>query len=1511
MSETSSRLADTFPAHAIAIVGMAGRFPDAPDLDKFWANIRDGVESLRDFTDAEMDAAGVPEALRNNPNFVPRGTTLDGSDLFDAEFFQMSPGEAQIMDPQQRLFLECAWEALEHAGYAPGQIDVPVGLYAGVSMNTYLLAHVLSNRAMAEAAGGYQLMLGNDKDFLCTRVSYKLDLKGPSITVQTACSTSLVAVEMACRALARGECDIAMAGGSSINFPERSGYLYQEGMIFSPDGHCRPFDAAGKGIRAGAGAGLVVLKRLRDALADGDTIHAVIRGAAVNNDGAAKAGYTAPSIDGQSEVIVMAQTLAEVEPRSIGFMEAHGTGTPLGDPIEIAALTRAFRDRTPDVGFCRLGAVKANIGHLDAAAGVAGLIKTVLCLKNAWIPPLVNFRVPNPQLSLESSPFIASAEGGPWLAGSGPRRAAVSSFGIGGTNAHVIVEEAPSLREAHVEAGPQTLVLSARSEAALSAAATNLAAALEANHAPPLADVAHTLLRGRTPFRHRRFVVAQDSAGAAADLRKAARGTSHDGGSRRVAFMFSGQGSQHAGMGHELYQQESEYRAAFDECAELLAAPLGLDLRKAVAPESDAPLSETWLTQPALFATEYSLARMWAGRGIQPAAMIGHSLGEYVAAHWAGVMTLEDALRLVVLRGRLMQEMPPGSMAAVPLAAGDLRRKLNGRAEIAAENGPELSVISGATEAVADLVAELEQGGIAARHLHTSHAFHSAMMEPALDRFSEAVAAIRLSEPRLPYVSNVTGTWITPQEAVSPDYYARHLRRAVRFGPGVQLLGDDPGLFLLEVGPGTVLSSLAQMSLPASRGRISSTLAHPNDGKSDTTAVLEANGRLWAAGVRISQTGIGAETGRTPRRVPLPSYPFERQRHWVEPAKGGVQATQGLLEKGFVTGRSKDPFLSVPGWITAPPTRSLASTSGRWIALVDTAELASEIEASLTEAGASAVVPILPGSAPRGGSPAIARPGHHEDILSALAGDDTAIAGIVVAWGESGAAITGRQRFDTLLALSHVAQLAPMEVSVPVVCLTRGAWSVLGEKVADPELALSLGPLLALSTEEPRFRFRHVDLPASDPQSSDADLLRIIIEEVLTTDTEMVCARRHGLRFHRRYDPAGNADLIGSPLKDNGICLITGGLGGVGLTIAHALAEAGPARFVLTGRSSLPDRAEWSDAIAAGHRRADAMTKVREIEALGSEVMLAACDVADPAAVKVLEERIRARWGGLDAIIHAAGLAGSGALAALQKPEDVTATLAPKVDGIRALARAFGEYELDFVVLMSSINSVISRAGAVDYAAANAFLDAWAESAERPATWSRLAVINWDAWGDVGMAARRLKEKQGADVTPIDPGVACRICLALADGSAGRVVVTPYDLTTMSTWSQRLGVHPGVDPSVQQARSAPDETAPADTSLARRDNFTSDAEYKIALIWADLLRVPLTGPEDDFFELGGHSLMATRFLAQLDAATSVKLTLRDVFDARTIGSIGALVAAADAADISAAGSDEEVEEFVL
>ena len=879
----------------IAIIGMSGRFPGARDVRAFWDNLARGVESISRFSDAELEMRPPPDA---GSAFVNARGVVEDAEFFDAEFFGCNQREAELLDPQHRVFLECAWEALESAGYDPARYPGLIGVWAGSGINSYLLYNLATGHDyLARLVGGYQqgesaAQFSNDRDFLATRLAYKLNLKGPSLTVQTACSTSLVAVAQACQALWSYQTDMALAGGVSISFPQRRGYVYQEGAIASADGHTRTFDAAAQGTVFSSGAGIVLLKRLEDARADGDSVIAVIKGAAVNNDGAGKVSFTAPSVDGQAEVIGMAQALAGVKPEALSYIEAHGTGTPLGDPIEVAGLSQAFRAGGAEgKGFCGLGSLKPNVGHMDIASGVAGLIKTSLALQHRQLPPTLNFRQPNPLLELPDSPFYVNTELLEWPANADgtPRLAGVSSFGVGGTNAHAILEEAPA--DPASEPDPrerQLFVLSARTETALEAATENLARHLREHPGLSPADVSHTLQVGRRAFDHRRIVTAHGLADAADALeRRDGKRVFSQPAARRtppVAFLFPGQGAQRVDMGTALYRTEPVFRAEIDRCAEWLRPRLdGLDLREVF--RTGEPLNQTRFTQPALFVFGYALAKLWMGWGVQPRAMLGHSVGEYVAACLAGVFSLEDGLMLVAERARLVQAQPGGVMLAVRLSEGELTPLLAEQGEnlsVAAINALELCVVSGPESAVAAFERALEKRRVVSRRLNTSHAFHSAMMQPVVEPFTALVRTVALRAPQIPFVSNLTGRWITDAEATDPAYWGRHLREAVRFADGVgELLAGQPGSVLLEAGPGQTLVPMVRQHPAAGKDSGVTVVATLQDGHDEGEAALTALGRLWLEGVEIDWNSFHAAARR--RRVPLPTYPFERRRYWIEP----------------------------------------------------------------------------------------------------------------------------------------------------------------------------------------------------------------------------------------------------------------------------------------------------------------------------------------------------------------------------------------------------------------------------------------------------------------------------------------------------------------------------------------------------------------------------------------------------------------------------------------------------
>jgi amino acid adenylation domain-containing protein len=914
----------------IAVIGMAGRFPRAADIDAFWRNLSQATDCISFFSDQELEAAGVDRATLEDKNYVKAGGVLDGADLFDASFFGFNAREAEITDPQQRVFLECAWEAMENAGYAGANYKHLISVYGGVSRNTYIY-NLFANPDVMKSAGGFQLAVASDKDFLTPRVAYKLNLKGPAVVVQTACSTSLVAIHLACQSLLAGECQMALAGGVSIMFPQTSGYFYQAGGIYAPDGACRTFDAQSQGTVLGRGAGIVVLKRLEDALAEGDHIRAVIKGSAINNDGAFKVGFTAPGLEGQTNVIRSAHGVAEVDPETISYVEAHGTATELGDPVEVLALTKAFRAGTNKNGFCALGSVKSNIGHTDAAAGVAGFIKTVLALEHRRIPPTLHFIRPNPKIELDDSPFYVCARLTDWTTNGGPRRAGVSSFGIGGTNAHMILEEAPVLEPSGRSRLNQLLVLSAKTPSALEQLTNNFAVHLRSHPEQPLADIAFTAQMGREAFAYRRMLVSRDHESAAASLEsrdphRVLSLHSHSG-DRPVVFLFPGQGTQYPEMTLGLYHEERTFHDCVDECALKLLPHLGRDLREIMYPqrdqlaEADHWLRQTALAQPALFVVEYALAKLWMEWGVQPQTMIGHSLGEYVAGTLAGIMSLDNALALVSARGSLMQSMRPGAMLAVPLPETEVAQLLGKDLSIAALNGPAMTVVSGPAESVEDLERRLASLHITGRRLHASHAFHSQMMDPMLERFADRVRKVRLQPPRIPLVSNLTGRWMSNDQAIDPNYWVRQVREAVRFGEGLSTLFEEPARVFLEVGPGATLSRLTG-SHPDKPRNLTAIPSLPSAGERDSDAEVLAGalGRLWLGGVEIDWQGFYAHQHR--HRVTLPTYPFERKRYWIdadparnvqaEPAhavdsEGDEARTNSLPAENHLSVRSRHP----------------------------------------------------------------------------------------------------------------------------------------------------------------------------------------------------------------------------------------------------------------------------------------------------------------------------------------------------------------------------------------------------------------------------------------------------------------------------------------------------------------------------------------------------------------------------------------------------------------------------
>lgn len=1358
LADTMSDAGAELNGSEIAVIAMAGRFPGASSLEAYWRNVRDGVESVRFFTDEELLAAGEDPGLLADPAYVRAWPQLEGIENFDAGFFGMSPRDASVMDPQHRFFLEVAWEAMERAGYSGKSAPLATGVFAATGMNHYMLYHVVPNKEIMRTVGEWLARHnGNDMNFLATRAAYQMNLKGPAMNVQTACSSSLTAIHIACQSLLNRETDLALAGASTLSLPQDRGYLYKQGEILSSDGHCRPFDAGSKGTLFGSGTGCVVLKRLSDALDDGDTVLAVIRGTAINNDGSQKVGYLAPSVDGQARAVSEALAIAGVPADSIGMIEAHGTGTAVGDPIEVEALTQAYAPLTDRKGFIALGSVKANIGHLGEAAGMAGFIKAILAMQHEQLPPCVNFTAPNPQIDFASSPFFVNTKLTNWPRGAAPRRAGVTALGAGGTNAHLILEEAPpaSPSEAPPRAA-QLLTVSAKTRTALERASVRLADFLDSDPSVRLADAAWTLHEGRVAFPYRRTVVGRDVSSVAAALREPQKGsvqaTTHD--DARIIYMFPGGGAQYASMGRELYETESVYRQAFDECLAEMPDSLAGTLRRLVFPApSDVASATTELETPrfalpALFATEYATAKLLKAWGLEPAGMIGHSMGEYVAAALAGVFTLRDALTLVIERARLFETLPAGGMLSVELSESELTPLLGSALSIAAVNGPKLCVASGPVAAIDALQATLQQRDIESTRIHIAVAAHSVMLEPILAEFGRVCARVRFSAPQIPFISNLTGSWITPDEAMDPQYWVRHLRQTVRFNDGLEAALSSGRSVLVEIGPGRTLCSLARSQTPVPIAL--PTLRHPRESASDVEFLLGTIGKIWESGGTVQLAALHGGARR--RRIPLPTYPFEHQRFWLE---AGVRETTPADADGGMSrhGDVRDWF-AMPAWRrSALSGGTQEDGAGTWLVFADHGGIADAL-AALRPAGSTVLVTSGERFERRSETRYAVRSDAGADfsaLFEALQLDGRWPTQVVHCWGLDSPSTGFFDRLrkpdvsrllDRAVGEMYISQLcivqALAEQEQPVVLTTvaSGLFSCSEQDLPpDPMKSLLLGPTQVAPRESPHIRSRSIDV---DRAASDTSRIATrILRELQLPLADTAIALRENARWVRVLEPVP-LDAVqpgAAPLRERATVLISGGLSGIGLEIAEHLAKTVKARLVLIGRTSVPDRREWAALSQSGSRDRLAVqaTKLLAIEAAGGEVLPLKADVTDFEEMTGVVAMARARFGAIHGVIHSAGVIDDG-LISLKSPSAPTPVITVKARGALVLDDVLRDERLDFFIVFSSISSVMGLEGQVDYTSANAFLDAFVER-KRRTSGVRAISIGWNAWREVGMTA--------------------------------------------------------------------------------------------------------------------------------------------------------------------------------
>ncbi|MEU8269866.1 SDR family NAD(P)-dependent oxidoreductase [Sphaerisporangium sp. NPDC049002] len=1552
----------------IAIIGMAGRFPGADDVETFWRNISTGVESFTRFSDEELTLAGVHPTTFQQPNYVRSRPILDDIRGFDAGFFGYNPREATLADPQQRIFLECVWEVLEAAGYASPGDRGSVGVFAGMNISGYLLTRL---RAFEMGIDPSALMIGNDKDSLATNVSFRLDLSGPSVTVQTFCSTSLVAVHLASESLRRGECDMALAGGVSVRIPDRVGYLWEEGGQESPDGHVRTFDADGKGSMFGDGAAVVALKRLDRAVADRDTVLAVIRASHINNDGAMKFSYLAPSIDGQRRCVGRAIEKAGVDPSEISYVEAHGTATEVGDPMEVAALTRAFGP-TEKKQYCVLGSIKPNVGHLDRASGVTGLIKVIQSLRNELIPGTLHYRSPNPEIDFDNSPFRVTAEPTPWpRSADRPRIAGISSLGMGGTNAHAIVTEAP-------EAAPrrerprrwQVLPVSARSASAAELSCARLAERLAAQPELDLGDVAYTLQVGRKLFGHRKVVIA-DSTGRAAELLADVAGplcrTDATIG-RKVGYLIAGVGEQYPGMVAALYADDPAFREDVDECVAILGLTEAAQLSDMFVPaERDAsgagdlarllgraedtaprPTSVAHLIQPAVFVAEYALARQFTRWGVQPEIMVGYSLGEYVAACLSGVLSLPDALRLVAYRAKLITSQPEGAMLAV---AADERRLravlgelLTRDLDVAVRTGSQV-VLAGPTEAVEEASALLLKAEIGSRRLATTHAYHSRMLAPVAAELTAWITDnVTLNPPAIPYISNVTGQPATEEVVTDPGYWARHMCETVEFGAALAHVLEGGDLALAEIGPGQSLGALTRGHPDCDRNQwplIVTTLPAANDKLDAHAAAATAVGKLWLSGVTVdwaalhdlTSTGAAPETGWAPGRVPLPTYPFEHQEYWLEIDQTAAGSGAPLLDENDPTSIAKalprlpeDQWVNVPVWQQTTPRPARAEEAARWLIYTDTG-LPDTLAASLREhlsADGREVVLVRPGdrfaSEPGG---MVVRPGSQEDAISVLrelGQQDRRPERIVHLWTADAARPEGDPTEDclqrglhSLVAFARAAGdvgLSPWSLDI----VTVGSQRVLPGDVVRAERGTLLGPCRLVPVEYPRVRTRLIDLDAATAEN----LPRAVLAELRAEPADQVVALREGRRWVPGYevlDASCIADAApAAEIRRGGTYLVTGGLGGIGLAMAERLAEHYQANLVLMGRTPVPPREQWGQILASPSTADEVRRRLDGLQRLvtaGTEVVTVAGDVSQPADVRRAVGAALERFGELNGVVHCAAVPAVG-LMQFKTAADIERVLAPKVAGTLAIADALREVPVDFVALFSSTTSATGGgAGQVDYCAANAYLDAFALSDALPGV--TVASIDWGEWTWNGWTEGLDNYDEGSrqyfewyrSTFGITFDQGFQTLLRVLASGEPHTIASTQDFAPLVAMSRRSSIE-SHQATVKKIRDAFGRHPRPDLSTAYVEP-QSPAEEAIAGVWAEALGLEQVGVHDNFFELGGNSLLGMEIIAEVRKALELSyLPPHLLYQAPTVASLAEAAAADEEKDDEqAAGAREQ------
>ncbi len=1507
----------------IAIIGMDCKFPGASTIDEFWENLKNGVESISFFADEEIKYSGLNPDLVDNPRFVRvKGESVKDFRLFDASFFGYSAKEAELLNPQTRVFMECVWNTLESAGYDPDSYPGLIGLYAGSMGGLYWNTLTLLS-GKSHQWGEFAANHLTNEDYLCSQVAYKLNFKGPCFYVQTACSTSLVALHLACQALLNGETDIALAGGVTITGNESTGYIYKEGMIFSPDGHCRAFDEKAAGTISGEGAAVVALKLLEDAIDDRDVIYAVIRGTAINNDGNRKVGFTAPSIEGQRSVIKEAMGMAEVDPESIGYVETHGTGTPLGDPIEIAALKLAYN--SPKKGYCAIGSVKTNFGHLDNAAGMAGLIKTILTLKHKQIPPSLHYNIHNSKIDLDNSPFYVNTGLKEWKNPDGyPLRAGVSSFGIGGTNSHIILEEYTERDiEPTISREQQLILISAHTESSLHRMTEQLKNFLIRNPDIYLPDVAYTLKIGKKAFQYRKMLtcstVEEGIELLASEDFNSLKASHVSTDKKNVIFMFPGLGSQYVNMGKGIYDTEPEFREPMDRCFEILTS-LGYNLKRIIYPSPDEisaamiKIEQFEFAQLVVFVFEYALAKLLFSWGIKPYALIGYSFGEYVAACFSGVFSIEDALMLVVTRGRLIQKMPEGMMLSIPLPAHEVQPLLEDGIYMAIDNGPSC-IVAGNPQLINAFEKKMKEKRCICMQVKNTRAIHSKMMAPLTKELETAVTQFSRNKPIIPYISNLSGYWIKMEDATDPGYWSKHLQETVLFADGVKTLLEKKDLVFIEVGPGRDLSALVRHHTGNQpEPHIVNIVKHPQEKITDNYHLLNRLGHLWISGININWLAFYSQEER--RRIPLPTYSFEKNEYWIP-----GDLTHFFKENYLRVALDKRKtdiadWFHIPSWERCPLEFSQDEDEKEgdescWLVFCDSIGFSTRVMEKLKqERPGATLVTISIGTDFKNEKDAYTinpdHEPHYDTLVRNFIQTGRIPSRILHFWGVSDPTeeksifqrVERAQNLGLHCLLSFVRAMGKNNLAtrLQLDVVVNNLCQVVDAETIYPEKATVIGAVKIIPVEYFNITSRLIDIviPKTDTPQEEI-LITQLLEEFNSKSHDKVIAYRGNYRWNQIVKPYRINKSSGRPsrLRERGVYIVLGGFGGMGFSLAGHLAESLNARLALVGRSFFPQPEEWEQWLKTHEDNDSTSNKIQKLQAYikkGAEIMVFSTDVADSIGMAELFSEVENRFGAINGVIHAAGVVDKSGVIQRRTKEMTDRDMASKVTGTIILEKLLKNKPLDFLLLFSSIGNMLygGKFGQVGYNAANEFLDAYSYYAAQnggPFT----VTINWVDWKEVGMAVRTLKEKN----LDIDKELTDAVVPSEGIEIFNRILGIRQPQVALSTIDmiERMKQINSLKPDELQIIDTPGRDTSSKTLNKRPQLSTkyitprNEMERKIEEVWQYFLGIDKIGINDNFFDLGATSLTMIQVNARLNNKLGKEIPLVTLFNYPTINTL--------------------------